>query len=690
MSDPSSRRERLLWGAFLAAVCIAAYANGLTGTFTYDDKAIVRDNPRIRLPSRVPEIFSTSYFGSPRGSGTAYRPVLLLSYAVQWWIHGKNAFAFHSVNLLLHIAATLLLGSLLLRAGVSEAVSRLAALFFAVLPVHVEAVTSLVGRGETLAAVFVLGYLLLALEPRSGLRRVLRFAAALLLYALGILTKESAAVAPGLLFLLLAYRAPEGGGPVSRFVAALRKGAIFYAASAAVLLGTLFLRSWVLGGFLRAPGWSVFEVENPLEPLSTARRIANASAILLRYAGRTLFPLHLSADESAWSIRMLSPLSFVAIAAVVLLAAAAILAILRLPSRAPAGAAALGVLFFGVAFLPAANLLYPIGTIFGERTAYLPSVGLCLVLASACAGTASSPRELSRRARGAAAAVAILFAGRTAMRNAVWWSDFSLFSNSIRTAPASAKTHYNWAYVCAESGRTVEALTHYTQAVRIYDGYWDAWAGKGRMERELGRLTAAEASYRRALAANASYENGFFGLGLVHEEQERLSDAEAVYRKGLAKNPDSLPLAFRLASVLTEEESPEAGAAWRRALALGRQSAVTHADYAEWLLDQEREPEAVREAHAALRIDPGSPTALRVLARRAGGAGPSLGEALALEKACRSSGDRDDLEALARIAEASPAYRARFERVRGVLESTVEKEEEAERRREELRKGASS
>src|ERR1700731_3928943 len=141
------RRERRAWAFLLAAVCLVIYANGMTGTFTYDDKAIIRDNPHIRTPSRVAEIFTTSYFGGSRGSGSAYRPILLLSYAVQWWIHGRLPEAFHVVSVLLHITATLLLCGVLLRARVPPAAAVLASLFFAVAPIHVEAVTSLVGRG---------------------------------------------------------------------------------------------------------------------------------------------------------------------------------------------------------------------------------------------------------------------------------------------------------------------------------------------------------------------------------------------------------------------------------------------------------------------------------------------------------------------------------------------------------------
>ncbi|MDQ2871375.1 MAG: tetratricopeptide repeat protein [Acidobacteriota bacterium] len=634
------------------------FANGMTGTFTYDDKAIIRDNPRLRTPARVGEIFSTPYFGGPRGSGTAYRPVLLLSYAAQWWVHGRVPEAFHVVNVLLHAAATLLLGALLVRVGVSPAATGLTSLFFAVAPIHVEAVTSLVGRGETLGAVFSLAFLYVALGAAGSPRRVGRLLAALALYALGILTKESAAVAPALLFLLLAWREP--GGLAARLLAALRRGLPVYAGAATVLAGTFLLRSWVLGGLLRAQGTGIFEVENPLAPLAAGPRVVNACLLLLRYAGRTLFPLYLSADESAWSIRIAPAASFAGLAAAVLLVLLASLALIRF-SRG--SYAALGVLFFGIAFLPAANLLYPIGTIFGERTAYLPSAGLCLALASVCARGAETLADLAPRARAAAAVIAVAFAARTALRNPVWWSDSAIFANSVNTSPDSAKTHYNQGYVAVETGRPREALARYSRAVSIYGDYWDAWAGKGRAERELGLLSRAEASYRRALEANATYENGFFGLGVVLEAGGRFEEAAATYRRGLASNPGSLPLAYRLAVVLSRGPDPGAAAAWTRALELGPRSAAVHPDRADWLLRAGRPAEAKKEARAALRLEPGALPALRVLARLNAAAGHSFGQALAFEKAWRASGDVEDLRALEEAARGDRAYGARFERV---------------------------
>ncbi len=653
-SPLGERNGRL--AALLVAATVVVYANGLAGSFTYDDKAIIRDNLRIRSVRGLSDVFQTQYFGGPRGFGSAYRPMLLFSYAVQWWIHGGDAAAFHVGNVVLHAIAVLLLAWLLLRLDLPPPAAFGAALLFAVHPIHVEAVTSLVGRGETQSAVFVLLYLILAGHSmEAGRRRGLFFVGALAAYALAILTKESAAIAPALHGLLLVFKAQGSLG--ARLQASVRRGWALFLGSALVLAGFLYLRSLVLGGALRSPGTGIFEVENALAPLGPVTRAANAAVILWRYLGRCLFPLHLSADESAWSISVWPVRSPLPVGAVALLGCVGALAARRLRFRDPV---ALGVVFFGLAFLPTCNVLFPIGTIFAERLAYLPSVGFCIALGTAVIGRSASWSHVSARRAAALAAIALALGSRTVVRNAIWWSDRALFLNSLSTAPHSAKAEYNLAYSSAEDRSWLEARQHYERAIAIYRSYWDAWAGKGRVEKELGMLAEAERSYLKSIEVNAGYENGFFGLGQVREAMGRPFEALAAYRQGLEHHPTSLPLAYHAARVSGELHTADAAQDWKRALSLGSPSAEVLTEYARWLWARGREREAVAQAREALRRDPSYLPAIRLLGERGARDHLVLAEALAREQAFRLTRSAEDYAELARIARTNRPYARRL------------------------------
>jgi tetratricopeptide (TPR) repeat protein len=602
----SARRLGLPAALLLAGAALLAHANGIPGGFTYDDKAIVRDNPRIRSPSSAGQLFTTQYFGGPPGSGTAYRPVLLLSFAVEWWIHGEDGTSFRAVNVLFHVLATLLLARLLLELELARPVALGAAVLFAVHPVHVEAIAGIVGRGETQAAVLMLLSLLLALRvDRGARRRRLAMAGALLAFLLAVLTKESAAVAPALLLLALAWK--SDGGAAGRVRRAIADGWV-YAAGAAVLLGGVFaVRRLVLGGALRAAGTGIFELENPLAPLRPLDRVANACAILFRYLGRLALPLRLSADESAWSLPVLTPRSVVFWAAPVLLAALAIASgwrILRATPRSGRRPEALGMLFFLVAFLPTSNLLFPTGTIFAERLAYLPSAGFCLAAAAAIAGRSPDRAALSSGRLAVLCGAVLLLAARTIVRNPVWENDETLFTNLVRASPNSAKAHYDFAYMSVAQDHVPRALAEYRRAAEIYPRYWDAWAGVGHCERLLGRLEDAERAYAESVRVQPAYENGWFGLGVTRQARGDDDGAERAWRTGLRRTPQSLPLAYRVAVLLSRQRRPQAIFAWRRALSIEPGSLPSRVGYGELLLSLGRIDEARRETAETLRMSP--------------------------------------------------------------------------------------
>ena len=150
------RRELLL--VFVAAVALYLPA-GRYG-FVQDDRAIVASNPASHSIGAALRAFDDPYWPRESGAGL-YRPVTILSYAVDWTLSGGRPGWLHLINALWHGVATVLLVILLAR-WLPTLGAAAAGLVFAWHPVHVEAVASLVGRAELLAAVGILGAVLAA------------------------------------------------------------------------------------------------------------------------------------------------------------------------------------------------------------------------------------------------------------------------------------------------------------------------------------------------------------------------------------------------------------------------------------------------------------------------------------------------------------------------------------------------
>lgn len=599
--------DRRPWPWLLLAASVLAFSNGLSGDFTYDDKAIVRDNPRIQQWANLPEIFTTHYFGGALTTGTSYRPVDLLSFAANYLVHGRYLFGYHAVNVALHIANTWLL-FLLFRRRFGETTAGIAALLYAVLPVHVEAVTSIVGRAEVLAAFFLLLAFAAAERSKSRARPVPWGAG--ILYLLAILTKESAVVFPGLLFLY--DMIPESGSLFRRSVALLRRRGLFYLSFAIPLAATFALRAAVLKGFLISKMAGFFELENPLVSLSALRRLGNASAILVRSLGRIVFPALLSADESAWQLPVYgvrSPVFWGALAAIAALLAAGV-ALFR--SRPAAG---FGILFFFLTVLPTSNYLFVTGTVMAERLMYLPSAGIALAVASFFP---ADPLALARRriAAGALAAITLLLLFRTITRNTVWESDERLFANLLLTSPKSAKAHYDYAYQASDRHRLRAAYEHYAIATGIYARYYDAWAARGHVAGEIGDLAESVEDGRRSVAIFSPYENGWFTIAYAAERRGDFAAADAAYREGLEKCPTSYPLAYHRAVFLFRTgRTDEAVKAYRRCITLSPDMALSHDDLGRLFFARGWMEKAEEEWDEALDIFPTDGVALSGLAR---------------------------------------------------------------------------
>src|SRR5437764_14316540 len=102
--DESERRHPREWSPWVAAlVAFAIYSCTLGGTYVYDDIEVIRNDPRIANPSLWGQYFTQQYMLGR--SDKLFRPLVSLSFAIQWWLHGDRPWLFHLANLLLHAGA---------------------------------------------------------------------------------------------------------------------------------------------------------------------------------------------------------------------------------------------------------------------------------------------------------------------------------------------------------------------------------------------------------------------------------------------------------------------------------------------------------------------------------------------------------------------------------------------------------
>jgi tetratricopeptide (TPR) repeat protein len=531
-SPQSGRRE--LWPALVpwllvALAAVVPFLTALPCGFAYDDGGLIRENPAVAPDAPWWQCLTHPYWPAPHAAGL-YRPLTSLTYRLQREISGDAALPFHAFNVLLHAGVALLVLCLLRRAVPHRPHFALAvALLFAVHPLHTEAVTNVIGRAELLAALFGLGAYVLWLRGPARLKDALL---PCLGFALAAASKENAlawllvvaAHRAGLFSDGRSYRAlaaAGGSAHASPTRVALRQALVADAAGVAGFAIYLAARTAVLGALIGSP--QVSPVDNPIHAAPLVARWLTAWAVLARGVGLTVFPLHLSADYSFNAIpiqtRALGP-------GLLALFLALPIAALAVRARRAHPLYLWSLALYGALVLPVSNLLLPIGTIFAERLLYLPSLGIMIAVAAGACALLSRVR-LRPVAPYLLAAVLVLLAGRTWVRNPVWTDDATLFEATAAEQPRSAKARTNLA------------------TVRSHAEQW----------------SAAEAEYREALRIDPGYLAALNGLGHALLMQQRYDEARTVFEAALTRQPHSLETLTRLGNLLLEVRQPAAALA---------------------------------------------------------------------------------------------------------------------------------
>ncbi|MEX2282876.1 MAG: hypothetical protein WEE89_10385 [Gemmatimonadota bacterium] len=495
------RANHFLEIALLCALAVGVYALSLTLGFAYDDVVIVKGDVRV-TQFQLANILTKPYWTTP--GFALYRPLVTLSFAVDWAVSGGNAAWFHAVNALWHALATAMLFVFLL-AWFRVRPALLGAVLFAVHPVHVEAVANVVGRAELMAGTLFLAAAALWAHQRP-VARWPRLALVCALFALAILCKEIAVTLPAILVLIDAARDRWNAAVLLRY---LRERAVEYIALSVTLAAVLFLRSFYAGGATPTQLDPVMEVTR-----NAGDRALTALQMWPHVMRLMLYPDQLLAD---YGPRVLMPADgwgqLPILGAVILgsLIAGGLLAWDR-----GKGLVALVLLWLPITLLPVANLLFPIGVMLAERTLYIPSIAVSIGLAWLATEAGALSLPIRRTLGFGLAAALVLMAVRVQTRTLDWDSTDSIMMAQLRDRPDSFRAMWHAARMSRRDGKPQISAQQYQDALQLwpyrqrlvveavaYLTYRRDLVGAQRIARWGSQRWPANIELQRLLAANA-------------------------------------------------------------------------------------------------------------------------------------------------------------------------------------------
>lgn len=441
---PDAGREDLWpWAPLLLLfLSLLAFANSFPSAFIQDDIHIVQNNPLVHSLDLL-RIFTSDYWYGIEYSGL-YRPLTILTLALNRLLTGSAPWGFHLVNVLLHGGVTLLLWLTLSRWGLPRLAALVAAILFAVHPLHTEVLNEVVGRSELLVALF----LLLALHAAPGRSRRSQ-GLVIFFFTLALLSKEHAIVLIALLPLFDAFT--TGGWSVWRQRWPLYLG----------MLGIAFL--WLLlrhyGVDHNGPLAQYSPTVVPLAYVPWEIRALTGLQYQWVYLAKLFVPYQL---QAVYSLADLPPVltSYWSLRSLLVVVAWCIVGVLAGWGWRRRQWWALFVLCYLASFSLTANILLPIGVTFAERLTYLPSLWFCAGL-----GVVLHAGLQDKRLQVLASVLLLgFFLGYTTvtvLRNRDFASEIRLWSKEVRSNP---EDFLGW----QSMAETLSANRRYDEADRAY------------------------------------------------------------------------------------------------------------------------------------------------------------------------------------------------------------------------------
>lgn len=657
----------------------SAYWNSLSGPFLFDDQLSIVANPQIR------RVFSLGVFFPEREAPVAGRPLVNISFAINYALGRLDVRGYHAWNIATHLLCalvlfavvrrTLELPSLRPRAGRWSGQAAFAtAIIWVVHPLNTEAVNYLTERTESMMGLFYFLTLHASIRARTSARTATWTAAAVLSCAGGMACKESMATAP---LVVVLYDRIFLFGSLRE---ALRSRWRLYAGLAATWLELAALMS--SGPRVHSAGFST--------PIGPWTYLLNQTDMIVRYLQLSAWPRALVLNYGPPRALTLADVALHA----ALVGGLLLMTVAALTVRPKVGF--LGAWFF-VTLAPASSVV-PIATEVGaERRMYLPLTALVALAVVGGAllweriervrlrgAGAKTPRLAAPGATLALALVVTALVARTMARNREYSSGVSIARTVLERYPTSV-AHRMVGTELALAGQRAEAVAHLREATRgeprayfnlgveLYkDGKLDesieqlqqfvtreplllevieARTTLGRAFAKQEKWAQAVEQYRLVLRMAPSYVEVQGLLADALAGQKSFDEAIVQYRGYLQRRPDNADAWGNLGIALASIGKPDdAVSAFRRALEIRPQAWDAHRNLANALLNTSAFDDAASHAEQAVRLKPDDPVSHELFGLALAGQGKFDAAKAELERSLEldpsNAATREELERL--------------------------------------------
>jgi tetratricopeptide (TPR) repeat protein len=540
--------ETKVFGLFVFLIPFLLYFVTINYGFILDDIGVLEQNRFVKDGfSGIPNILTNSYRAGVNIFGdNIYRPVSQIMFAIEWEFFPANPKLHHFANVLFYALSCFLVWWFLklIFVKINNVVILLIAMLFAVHPIHTEVVAYIKCRDEIMSLFFLLISFILLYRwyTKSGIHYLV-FAA--FSYFLALMSKEGV-ITMLAIFPLMAW-----------FFSETKPCRIFLGSSVMLIPAIIYIliRHIVLSGTPQI--WSISAVDNflMLSP-DWQTRIATTVMILGKYLLQLLIPHPLNNDYSYAQIPFvnLSSISFIFSGLVIIIILITI--ILRVRKKEPW---LFGLIFLIISISIYSNIFIIIGTAYGERLMFIPSLGFCIVFilllnliidkfGQKTLQIDNNVWVSYRKLILISGIIILIFSIKTYQRNLDWKNNETLITRDVAQNPKSARLQLHLGNLYRDKARytveqkarlelTKKSLIAYQTALNIFPMYDDAQEQAGLAWYFLGNLDMGITCFKTVLKRNPERQDSWNNLGNIYVDKGDLKSALEAFQKATTIHP---------------------------------------------------------------------------------------------------------------------------------------------------------
>jgi tetratricopeptide (TPR) repeat protein len=527
--------------SLISVFIVLLYFNSLGNQFTNWDDGMIYQNRSIRDLSweGIKKIFTLE-------PGNAYQPIRMISYAVDYHFWELNPLGYHITNIIFYILTCIMVYFAVLHLSIhlrekaySESHRRVAlfgSLLFAAHPVHVEAVTWMVGRKEVLQGFFffLAFYSYLKGRGEEGAKKIIYLSIVLVSLLLAVLSKPSAVVFPAVIILYEITLAEE------KSLNFIKKHWVFLSAALLVSGIFTFIMMKVMfeaGGIKHYRGSDI------------SSNILLCLYVFLQNIKLLIFTINYSAGYSfVVSMPVFSMKNIILILMTVSLFALSVVSLRKTK------VIFFSLFFFLITFLPYLNII-PISTLKADRYVFIASFSFVFLLGIVFDRLYAYQHEkFSQGFFKLISVVVFLFlllsySFMTIRQNTIWQNSYTLWSDAVEKQPESSTANALMGVVYMDLGMDQEAVKYLEKAVQLIPYDYMSHNNLGIVYGRLDEHEKATKAFATAMWLKPDDDAVKINLSVFYQKRKEYKKAEEVLKYLISKNPQNANLHYRLGLV---------------------------------------------------------------------------------------------------------------------------------------------